>query len=208
MASEPPDNPLASGWSTMDHIFSSDDVHPRDRFSFWHEVACKELVQHHSKPDDPKRFYARLAMATLDDIAMLRVDIPAMVAERDYKHVARADHDDYLLCMQISGVLSFQGVNDLTLEAGEATILDPSQIYVARNSDNTRTMVARLPRRGLEARMGSATRFNLRELDSSNADLRLATRLLQSCMEETNGSADQPPLSGPGPMLIHGSPVG
>jgi len=35
----------------MEKLFSTKDVHPRDRFAYWHDVACKHIVEHNSRPN-------------------------------------------------------------------------------------------------------------------------------------------------------------
>jgi hypothetical protein len=32
-------------------IFSTTGVHARERFDYWHDVACKNLVEHDSNPE-------------------------------------------------------------------------------------------------------------------------------------------------------------
>ena len=43
----------------MDKLFSTMDVHPRDRFDYWHDVACRTIAGHSSKPASKQNFEAR-----------------------------------------------------------------------------------------------------------------------------------------------------
>jgi AraC family transcriptional activator of tynA and feaB len=52
----------------MKKLFSTADVHRRDRFDYWHNVACKTLVDHLSKPECRQTFEAQIETGTLADI--------------------------------------------------------------------------------------------------------------------------------------------
>ena len=52
----------------MDKIFSTAGVHPRDRYAFWHEVACREIVGHQSRPSSFTAFEADIEAAPLADL--------------------------------------------------------------------------------------------------------------------------------------------
>lgn len=171
-------------------IFSSDDFHPRDRFAAWHDVACKTIVKHDSRPDDASHFYARLKATALNDIALMELENAAMSVERTKVHAENADHDDYLLCIQRCGQIAFQGAQDTVLSAGQATVLDPAETYVGQFGEASRMLVARLPRRELEARMGSAKSLILNKLDWTSPDLFAASSLLTSIMDAKEGPSE------------------
>ena len=44
----------------MKKLFSTADVHRRDRFDYWHNVACENLVDHASKPECRQTFEAKI----------------------------------------------------------------------------------------------------------------------------------------------------
>ena len=44
----------------MESIFSTISIHPRDRFDYWHSVACKKIVWHESVPENRLTFQAEL----------------------------------------------------------------------------------------------------------------------------------------------------
>lgn len=172
----------------MATIFSSDEVHPRDRFGFWHEVACQTIVKHHSVPEVAANFHARLSAQELDDIALMLVESAPMTVSRDRQLIAKADHDDYLLCLQREGLVQFQGDNDIGLAKGMATLLDPSHGYSGRFVGECKMLVTRLPRRDLEARIGPAAPLVLSELDTSDVDFQLAIELLQTVLQGPSAS--------------------
>jgi AraC family transcriptional regulator, positive regulator of tynA and feaB len=55
----------------MERLFSTHDVHQRERFSYWHDVACKNLVEHECQPQSSRSFHAEIESAMLADIGLL-----------------------------------------------------------------------------------------------------------------------------------------
>ena len=70
------------GWlgaeNSMKTIFSTMDVHPRDRFDFWHEVACKNLIDHSSIPQCRQSFEAKIEVGTLGHVKLVLFENSAM----------------------------------------------------------------------------------------------------------------------------------
>ena len=61
----------------MKTIFSTDEVHPRDRFDYWHSVACRTLVVHDSTPTCRQTFSAQLRRGALAEIGLFVFDTDA-----------------------------------------------------------------------------------------------------------------------------------
>jgi len=66
----------------MKNLFSTADVHRRDRFDYWHNVACKTLVDHSSKPECRQTFEAQIETGTLADIELILFENSPMNAIR------------------------------------------------------------------------------------------------------------------------------
>ena len=139
----------------MDRLFSTQDVHPRERFSYWHDVACKSLVEHDSEVQCRPVFHAEIEVGRLADIGLVRFENSAMSARRTQRHVERAASDDLLLCRQVAGTLAIeQGAREVDLKPGSMTLLDPMLPYRARFSIGSKLLVLKFQRRHLEARLG------------------------------------------------------
>lgn len=139
----------------MKRIFCTSDVHPRDRFDFWHSVACAQIVGHDSIPAQPKSFAANIDFGTVADIGVVRFSNSPMRVFRTAEQVAKAGSDEIFVCRQDSGNLSIdQDGRAVALQTGELTLLDPLMPYVADFSERSETLVLKLPRRLLEARLG------------------------------------------------------
>ena len=114
----------------MKKLFSTADVHRRDRFDYWHDIACKSLIDHSSKPKCRQTFEAQIERGTLADLELILFENSPMDAIRSAQHLARAENDDLFLCRQISGVLALeQEGRHASLKAGDFALLDPLLTY-------------------------------------------------------------------------------
>jgi AraC family transcriptional activator of tynA and feaB len=131
----------------MKKLFSTADVHRRDRFDYWHNVACKTLVDHSSKPECRQTFEAQIETGTLADIELILFENSPMNAIRSAQHLARAEDGDLFLCRQISGVLALeQEGRQVLLKAGDFALLDPLLTYSAKFSSGSNLLVLKTPR--------------------------------------------------------------
>lgn len=78
-----------------------------------------------------------------------------MKVARTAEQAARATDDDIFVCRQASGILSFnQDGHATVMQAGELSLLDPLMPYEAEFAGQSQTLVLKIPRRSLEARLG------------------------------------------------------
>ncbi len=55
----------------MERLFSTAQVHPRDRFDYWHNVACRGLIVHDATPECRPTFQAELHSGALADLGLV-----------------------------------------------------------------------------------------------------------------------------------------
>lgn len=82
----------------METLFSTAAVHPRDRFDYWHEVACKTIVDHDSKPERREIFRAELEAGTLAKLGLVLFENSPMSVSRDARHTAHANTEELFFC--------------------------------------------------------------------------------------------------------------
>jgi AraC family transcriptional regulator, positive regulator of tynA and feaB len=139
----------------MKRIFSTLNVHPRDRFDFWHSIACATIVGHDSIPAQRNLFSADIDVGVLAEIGVVRFENSPMRVSRTAAQVAQACSDELFVCRQDSGSLSInQDGHAVILRAGELSLLDPLMPYAADFPEQSQTLVLKIPRRSLEARLG------------------------------------------------------
>jgi AraC family transcriptional activator of tynA and feaB len=158
----------------METLFSTDTVHPRDRFDYWHDVACRNLIEHDSLPECRLSFQATIQAGLLADLGLILFDNSPMGISRTPRQIARARNDDLFVCRQISGFLALeQNGREIALEAGDVTLLDPLMPYRGKFSSGSNMLVLKVPRRALEARVGGTREMVLRPIKPSQAECSL-----------------------------------
>jgi AraC family transcriptional activator of tynA and feaB len=152
----------------MKKLFSTAEVHPRDRFDYWHDVACVNLVGHSSRPASRRNFEAEIECGALADIGLVRFENSPMHVARTARHIATSDCDDLLVCRQVAGGLALeQDDRQVTLEAGDVVLLDPLVPYAAGFLKGSKMLVLKIPRRDLEARVGTTREWGAMAMKSS-----------------------------------------
>src|SRR5262249_40658675 len=86
-------------------VFSADEVHPRDRFDYWHSVVCRAIVAHDSTPTCRPTFRAQLRSGALAEIGMIQLDTGAFHFSRGGRH---AESDDLLICRLHAGTMMLE----------------------------------------------------------------------------------------------------
>lgn len=163
----------------MERLFSTVDVHPRDRFDYWHNVACRNLVPHHSKPESRVNFDAEIEAGMLADTGLVFFENSPMDVTRTRRQCAVAQEDQLFVCRQVAGLLAMeQAGREVTLEVGDMALLDPLQPYLGRFSGGSKLLILKVPRRALEARVGKTAEMTMRPLRPTEAENSLTSAFL------------------------------
>jgi AraC family transcriptional activator of tynA and feaB len=155
----------------MEQLFSTETVHPRDRFDYWHDVACRNLLKHDSRPECRLKFQAAIYAARLADLGLILFNNSPMGVSRTPHQVARATSDELFVCRQMSGLLALeQNGREIAIEAGDVTLIDPLIPYRGKFSRDSNLLVLKVPRRALEARVGRTREMVLCPIKPSQAE--------------------------------------
>ncbi|MHC2623838.1 AraC family transcriptional activator of tynA and feaB [Bradyrhizobium huanghuaihaiense] len=155
----------------MRTIFTTKDVHPRDRFEYWHSVACKEIVEHDSFPTSRVRFEAEIEVGSVGTLDLVAFENTPLRVEHTHAHISRRSSDQLFFCREASGSVSMeQDGRQITLHPGDMTLLDPALPYSATFSGGSRTLVLKLPRRELQARLGNPRSMLTRRIQLDATD--------------------------------------
>jgi AraC family transcriptional activator of tynA and feaB len=169
-------------------LFSTTEVHPRDRFDYWHDVACKNIVDHDSKPERRQTFRAELQSGALANIDLVLFENSPMTVLHTVRHVAHANTDEIFVCRQVAGALALeQDSREVILESGDITLLDPRLPYIGRFSAGSRLLVLKVSRRLLEARVGETRGMTARSIKPSEPEGGLTSAFLAMLPTHTDG---------------------
>lgn len=173
----------------MRKLFSTAEVDQRDRFDYWHEVACKHVIKHTARPSCRLSFNAELEGDSIGPIGLVQFANSAMDVSHTSRHVSTVQSDDVFVCLQRSGALALEQDREVTLNAGDMTLLDPLQPYLAHFSPLSKLLVLKVPRRELEARIGKTREMVARLMRPIDSERRLASSYLAMLPAHTGLSA-------------------
>lgn len=159
----------------METIFSTASVHPRDRFDYWHSLACKKIVGHDSVPENRLTFQAEIKAAKFGNLELVEFSNSPMQVSHTLAHVECTGPDRVFLCCQLSGsILVVQNGREVNLEAGTLMLVEPLLPYDARFSRSSKTLLIKVPRRELRARVGRNRELTGRRVTAARVDDDLA----------------------------------
>ena len=168
----------------MQKLFLTQELHPRDKFDFWHDVACKSIVDHSSRPQSRRDFRAELEHGLFADIDLILFENSPMEISHTKRHVASSNNDHLFICRQITGALSLeQNARAITLRAGDFTLLDPMMPYSGHFAADSKLLVLKVPRRSLEARVGQVREVAATAMRTEDAEHRLTSSFLNMLPE-------------------------
>ncbi len=134
--------------------FSTNTVHPRDRFDFWHSVACRSYVEHECRPGHQSTFEGHVDIAPLAHTSLSTYSNAPARIWRTPRQIAQARADDLYLCLQISGTCHIsQDGHDAPLQPGDFCLADTAGAYVFTYPVHSTQLVLKIERTQLAARL-------------------------------------------------------
>lgn len=175
----------------MRTLFSTAGLHPRHRFDFWHEIACKSIVAHNSNPECRNDFRAEIRSDTIGCLGLVIFENSPMTIQRTARQ-ANVGPRELFICRQMAGSVALeQDCRDVLLEPGDITLIDPLRPYAGQFFTGSRMLVLKVPRASLEARIGRAREMTACSVKPLEAEDRFASAYLAllAAHGSSNGSA-------------------
>jgi AraC family transcriptional regulator, positive regulator of tynA and feaB len=162
----------------MKTVFSTDWVHPRDRFDFWHSAACANIVEHEARSASARNFEAEIEVGSLGSLELLRFHTSPMEVSHTPK--ASSPGADFLVVhQQVSGAMRMEhDSRTVDLGPGEIMIIDPLLSHAGRFLSSPEILAMRVPRREFEARVGKARSVIARVVKPRQPENKLASALM------------------------------
>lgn len=163
----------------MVSFYSTDDVHPRDRIAFWHDVATREFARHKLNSDLGPSFSASLRMGALAGIGVAIIECDSHVVTRSERDAAHDDVDEIFVCVHRSGrfVIAQDGREVVKQEAG-LLLLDLGRPFSATIESRISAVIFKIPREQLEARLGSTAGLTARLISARRPVAGIAVEFL------------------------------
>jgi AraC family transcriptional activator of tynA and feaB len=136
-------------------IYSTQDVHPRERLSYWREVATRGYVEHDSRPLDRANFRGKVKISSLPGVGLAAFDAEAHAVLRSERNAGHEDTGDLLLSALFSGEVSLtQDGRESVLNGPSLYLVDPVRPFDLVLRERCVHVIAKIPRTLLEARIG------------------------------------------------------
>jgi AraC family transcriptional activator of tynA and feaB len=172
----------------MRKVFSTRDIHPRDRFASWHDVACHTIVDHASSAEDRQSFHAELQAGPLADAGLILFENTPMAISHTRHHTAHANTEDLFFCRQFAGKFRLeQNGREVVLEPGDLFLIDPQLPYSGTFLPDSRLLILRLPRHLLEARIGRISELVAHGIKPLSPENRFTSGFLAMLPSQTDG---------------------
>jgi AraC-like DNA-binding protein len=151
-------------------VHSTSTVHPRDRLSYWLEVATRAFVRHEFTSSTGPSFLGDLHTGQLNGLGVSQYTCDPCRITRSARDIARSDSDDILLSLNLSGKgLHTQGGRQAVNEKGSFLLIDCRYPYATVYPERIQSITIKIPRKGLEARLGNLTGLTARAISARGA---------------------------------------
>lgn len=161
-------------------IYSTHDVHPRERLSYWLEVATRGYVEHEFHTTDATGFTGSVEIATLPGVGLATFDAAPAHIRRSERSAARSNNGDLLVSMQRAGETRVsQDGRDAVVRGRAMWLIDSQRPFEVDLRTFCSSIVVRIPRARLEARIGSLAGLTARPVTPASGIGALAMGFLE-----------------------------
>ncbi len=159
----------------MATVLSTQDVHPRERLSYWRETATAKEVDFSAGPG----FHATLRNHFLHDAVVTELECEPCEIGRSARNIAQTGSDHFVLCMQLSGRgVASQGDRVALNENGGFVLIDTSRPYQLNFWGDAKSVSLVVPRRNFEERLGGAAALSALPMDAGRPLTGIASQFL------------------------------
>lgn len=166
-------------------IISTDHVAPRDRLAMWGDMLWRQFGSLQSAALGDSQFDGRLALGSLADLRLCRIDASRHTVIRTPSAVRRDGRGDLKVVAQLEGSACFeQQGRRVVLRPGEWSVYATDKPYVVTNPGRVTHMVMLLPRERLRDLGVPIESVTLRRFSGRFGASRPAFDLLAGCFDE------------------------
>lgn len=163
----------------MKVIFSTEDVHARDRLDFWREQASKATVAHDFDSRVGRAFKGSIRGGKLGPLELTLMESGPCQVRRGEEYIAHASDDDLLLSLQLAGGLVLhQDGRDAVAREEDLYLIDPRRPFSVDVGRFNRMLMVKIPRWELQGRLGDVRALTARPLAKSAPLAALASGFL------------------------------
>jgi len=163
----------------MKTAFSTAKVHERDRLAYWREEASRVYVAHEFSTRVGRGFNGEIGVASLGSIDIADFNCDECLVERTPRCLRGATDDDVILCRQVLGSMTVhQDGRDVATVPGDVYLLDPRRPFTLNVPPNGRSLVFKVPRWEMQARLGEIASYTATAIPRGQPVAALASEFL------------------------------
>lgn len=170
----------------MKVVFSTADVHARDRADSWREAASKVSVEHEFRASKGHAFRGVIESGSVGFLGLSILSCSECTAQRTQRCIERASDDDLMLGVQLGGkVAMHHDGRDADVDVSDMLLVDPRRPFSVSVRPSTRSLVIKVPRPEVQARLGDITNLTGRPVSGSTPVGSLASGFLTMLTKRT-----------------------
>jgi AraC-like DNA-binding protein len=165
--------------------YVSDELAQRDRVSAWREQISDLLMEIEVRPDAPASSFKSVVVArSLRDLRLLKMNFTASQIVRKVSHGEGSGY--FLMHVNFSGVVVVSSMGRLlTLNEGEAVVLDGAQPFTIHRQETGSSYVVRIPRGRMAQLVFLAETVVMRRLPGAAGSAHLFTAYMDAVLLRT-----------------------
>jgi AraC family transcriptional regulator, positive regulator of tynA and feaB len=137
------------------------NVPPRERFDYWHDVVCRNLVDLDYKLVGTSHFDAAFHNTPVGSLHLCRVQASPHVAERSSAGISRTSSSTLVFNFVLSGsLIAEQDGRVAQLKAGDGTFCDADRPYRLHSESTFDLACIRISRQAMASRIGHLHRLS------------------------------------------------
>lgn len=163
----------------MRKLFSTDDVHPRDRFDYWMAGVGRNVIRNDAAPACRRAFRAELHAGSIGAVNLALSQSSAVRVSHTKRHSGQPSDDQLFVFIPLAGSETLQqSGRRAVLTPGQFALVDPRLPHEVSFSEGSDVLTLIFDRRLLECRLGAIQDLTARPVTPATAEARLASGYL------------------------------
>ena len=178
--------------SSLDIVFSTGDVHARDRLDYWQAEATKVFFDHTFDTTIGRSFRGTIRAASIGELAFSDFECDEATVEYPDSCVSRATSDDLVVVRLVEGETIFrQDGRTAEPKPGDFFLIDPRRPFAIDVLPGYHTVSVKFPRSELEARLGDVSALSAQIISGTHPVASLASGFLDMIIQ-SNSTLEEP----------------
>lgn len=166
-------------------VFATSGVHARDRLAYWREEAAKAYVEHEFSTNVGRSFHGEIRAGLIGPLGLAHFSCDECSVRRTPACLKSASDDDLLVGMPLKGSVTLhQDGRDSIARPGSIYFLDPRRPFSFELRCGIETVVLKVPRGELQARLGDLSALSALPLANGSPELALASSFVSMLIDQ------------------------